>query len=168
LRWSQLKVRVEQNLAASVRGRVQIFQTVYHRAPDNFGEIWVTLDGEQVFCWSDFASYFKEAEWGRRRERLSYPELHRLVERDQEDQSWYFRKQIERHLMRSLSLSIEAALRDRVSVVRGLAVLDRRCGKRRLPALMKSEAHPFVRAMLRVRYEAERMSYLLRRLRETE
>ena len=65
------------------------------------------------------------------------------------------RWQINVLLLRSLSLPIEVALKHRSPLIRGLAALDRRCGKRRLLALMQSEEHPFVQAMRELRCNAE-------------
>ena len=46
--WSKLKQRIEETFADSVRGRVELHQTRYRRAHDQAGELWITLDGEQI------------------------------------------------------------------------------------------------------------------------
>ena len=60
MRWSQLKKRVEPNFAPSLRGRVELFQTVHRRAPDDFGEVWLVVDGERRFSWGEMTAYFAE------------------------------------------------------------------------------------------------------------
>ena len=65
------------------------------------------------------------------------------------------RWQIERVLLESLSLSIERMLKHRSPIVRGLALLDQRCGKRRLARFDAAAEHPFVQDMLEFRCAAE-------------
>ena len=56
----------------------------------------------------------------------------------------------------SLSLSIEEALQSPSPLLRGLAMLDRRVGKRRLRAMAPLEAeHPLVRALFALRCAVE-------------
>jgi hypothetical protein len=55
-----------------------------------------------------------------------------------------------------LRLSIDDALKSASPLVRGLAVIDRRAGKRRLRGLaMGPEEHPLVRELYRLRCEAD-------------
>ena len=71
-----------------------------------------------------------------------------------------FRWQINVLLVRALSLPIDTALKHKSPLIRGLAILDRRCGKRRLLGIRQGEEHPFIRAMLELRCEAEGMMAL--------
>ena len=163
MRWSQLKRRVEQNFAPSLRGRVELFQTVYRRAPDDFGEVWLVVDGERRFSWGEMTAYFAEAATGFASERAGVTDSEREWLRHDalHERGVLFRWQINVLLLRTLSLPIDAALKHQSPLVRGLATLDRRCGKRRLPAIKQSEEHPFVRAMTELRCQAEGMMALI-------
>ena len=49
MKWSQLKKRIEESFADSVRGRVEVWNTRYRRAHDDAGEAWITIDKQRVF-----------------------------------------------------------------------------------------------------------------------
>lgn len=59
-----------------------------------------------------------------------------------------------------LSMPIEAALDSDRPILRALAVVDARVGKRRLRELAQKPEHPFVRRLLDLRLEAETLSSL--------
>jgi hypothetical protein len=158
MRWSQLKRRIEERFADAVRGRVALHQTVYHRAPDGFGEFWLTIDGERRFVWGDVGQWRERAAVRAAvtpDPALSAPEVHWDVWHRQDEAleaaGVLSRSLINRRLFASLSFPIARALKDPNPLIRGLAVLDARCGARRLPALAPHETHPFVRAMLALR-----------------
>ena len=65
------------------------------------------------------------------------------------------RWQLNALLLESLSLSIESMLKHRSPIIRGLAVLDRRFGKRRLIAFDIETEHPFVRLLFEFRCTIE-------------
>lgn len=53
MRWSKVKQRIEAGFAPSVQGRVEVWQTRYHRAHDSDGEGWITLDGRNIATFGD-------------------------------------------------------------------------------------------------------------------
>lgn len=72
-----------------------------------------------------------------------------------EEEGFAFRWEVHALLVQSLSLPVEKLLKHRSPVVRGLAMLDGRCGKRRLRSLGAGDEHPFVERMLAFRRDAE-------------
>jgi len=165
MRWSQLKLRVEANFAPRVRGRVELFQTRYRHAADSFGEAWMVVDGKRQYSWGDInfiraeaAGYqaHYEAQSGNP-DRKAIWQCGADVRADLESRGIPMRWILEDLLLESLSLGIERMLTHRSPIVRGLAVLDRRCGKRRLAELDAQSEHLFVVGMLEFRRAAEGM-----------
>jgi len=165
MRWSQLKLRVEANFAPRVRGRVELFQTRYRHAADSFGEAWMVVDGKRQYSWGDInfiraeaAGYqaHYEAQSGNP-DRKAIWQFGADVRADLESRGIPMRWILEDLLVESLSLGIEGMLAHRSPIIRGLAVLDRRCGKRRLAELDTQSEHPFVVGMLEFRRAAEGM-----------
>jgi len=157
MRWSQLKRRVEANLARNVQGRVELFQTRYRRAADNFGEAWLVLDGKKYFSWGDATFLYAEgaAYSAQYYQEMSSIDANRAVISDLEARGATMRWQLNVMLLEALSLSIDAMLRHRSPIVRGLAVLDKRFGKRRILAFNPGNEHPLVRALFEFRCAAE-------------
>lgn len=171
MKWSRVKKRVEDSLAESVRGRVQFWTTRYRHSHDEVGEGWITLDRVRVASMGT-QTYLNEY----------YATAHRLRvdrgcldHRDSEQQEGYYaaydeanRRMAERGifsqwefasaLFEFLHMSIDQALISRSPIIRGLAVLDRRFGKRRLSSFDASNEHPLVAMLFEFRKSAEGMA----------
>ena len=157
MRWSQLKKRIEDNFATSVRGRAELFQTCYRRSFDEFDETWLVIDGKRRFSWGDMGAFQAEGarNFAARRKDLTASERKWLLKDALSERGIEFRWSIHVLLLRYLSLPIELGLKDRSPIIRGIAVLDRRCGKRRLLSMKTSDEHPFVQAMVDFRCAAD-------------
>lgn len=157
MRWSQLKKRVEDNFATSVRGRVELFQTCYRRSMDEFGETWIVLDGNRRFSWGDMSAFHAEGarNLAAARNGITVAEQEWLFEDALTERGVEFRWGIHVLLLQYLSLPIDLSLKDRSPIIRGIAILDRRCGKRRLLSMKIADEHPFVQAMYDFRRVAD-------------
>jgi hypothetical protein len=166
MRWTQLKTALASLRAASVRDRVQLHQARYRYTHEEVGRIWITIDGREVASF-DTSSYIRRrAELteqlmgsgealdsgqylevdGRAREMLrragQHDDYEALVD-----------------LKTYLSLSLDEALASPSPLVRALAMLDRRLGKRRLRTGRPApEEHPLVIMMYRLRCGAENVA----------
>lgn len=164
MQWSQLKHRLESLFAESVRGRVEIHSTTYHQWNDSgdAGRIWVTVDGREVLnlCTNYMLQY---PDWMSERLTRQIADLKLPAPSANPDDSErkehliYWRHEAHALLFEYLNLSIEDAVTSQAPLVRGIAMLDRRLGKRRLSILRSQELHAWQRLMLDVRCEAEGM-----------
>ena len=168
--WSGIKKKLENDyLADSLKGRISYFATSYSYAPDHIGRAAIKLDGVEILK----SDYYKlqKLQWE------SYQELTAAAEEDQENseidsnaiwkQSWLeatekggFDNQIFYTAFEEYdNQSIEKSLESNNALVRILAVLDRRVGKRRLQDLAgiwKNEPE-WIRLFLNLRLDAENM-----------
>lgn len=142
--WSQLKRRIEANFAPSLRGRLEIHAAQYRRAHDDHGRIWITLDGQEIENF-DYYGVWKYAT----DDRDLFGSAH-AVGRFHVDTAWHAAHEMP-------GRSIDEALTHECALVRALAILDRRVGKRRLRSLKMSEANPIVRRFFEIRCIAEGM-----------
>jgi hypothetical protein len=158
MRWSKLKQRIEDGFAQSVRGRVEIWTTRYRHAHDQEGEAWITIDGQRLHSMGSM-TYFIE-EWKmqgrpdyRAGERRARP-LHEVKDALHAKGAmglW----SVNSALFDYLSMSIEDVLSSDVALVRGIGMLDRRLGKRRLGAIDTSLSPLFVNELYRFRCDCE-------------
>ncbi|MHA3915925.1 hypothetical protein [Halovulum sp. GXIMD14793] len=109
------KKRIEDRFADQVRGRVAVHSTRYRRAHDQASEVWLTIDGQRICTFSDITHYINENTGG--------PPC---------PAGWDIRQS----LFDSLSESIGDMLASADPLIRAIAVLDKRCGQRRLRALV--------------------------------
>jgi hypothetical protein len=164
MQWSKLKSSVEARFAPSLSGRVTIHQARYRYTQEEVGRVWIAVDGR------DIASFATGAAW-----RRVSAETERLMdERDHWGSSERYGEAMSEaeatvrragvyddggalmELEQSLSLSIKESLTSDSPLLRALAILDARVGKRRLLALASApDPHPLVRLLLTLRCEAE-------------
>ncbi len=157
--WSSVKKLLEEDrLAPSLRGRVSYFVTRYRKAHDELGRLAIRVDGEELF-----QAYPFFGKWDWREERARHPELSgeaswdRMIDLALTEGCggpYSFYRAFEKYDTQDL----EASLVSDNPLVRALAVLDRRVGKRRLKRLAEqgfAEEPAWVRDLFRLRLEAE-------------
>lgn len=145
MQWSQLRKRVEEMFADSVKGRIELRSTGYRHFHDGDGRYWITIDGEEI------ANMPHWWEWNLRN-FVGQPNL----PNDFADFVSLLAKGGLGPAMRLyLTLSIDDILQNDNVLVQALGIFDRRVGKRRLRALNVNDSHPLVRLFHCFRCEAD-------------
>ncbi|MCX5512524.1 hypothetical protein C3941_04495 [Kaistia algarum] len=144
MRWSKLKQRVEERFAPEAVGRVEVHVTRYHRANDREGELFVTLDGTKTYGASDW-NYFAE-KYGN---AFNSPNLKNWKPMEEDDDDLLARGIWSQHeliagMSESLNQTIDDMLASPHPLIRALAILDVRCGQRRLAKLDLEIEHELV------------------------
>jgi hypothetical protein len=130
--WSKLKKQFESFLAASLCGRLKVHVTKYIRANSmDVGRGWITLDGEEIVS-VQIPSFYSD-NFHFRTETLDFGQA----------------------IHHYLSLPISEALASTDEIVAGLALLDRRVGKRSIAKISPEDLHPFSRLLYKVRCDAD-------------
>jgi hypothetical protein len=149
MQWSKLRIRVEELLADSVKGRVGLHSTRYRHVHDGDGRDWITLDGQELvnmphwYRWTVRHGVNCEAAVGTNSEKLpDYDSLFRFGG-------------LGRAMFEYLTLSIDDILISQNVLIRAIGMLDRRVGKRRLKGLVDENAHPLIGFFHRFRCDAE-------------
>ena len=164
MKWSQLKNQIEAKFADSIAGRVEVWNTRYRKSRDQEGEAWITFDKERIYSMGAY-TFYREA-WletlklrkGDRNIDWFGPEIYSQrheAEKTVKEKSALAPWDFTRALYEYLNLSIDAALVSDNPVIRSLAVLDKRFGKRRLIEYDDSAEHPLVRMLYQFRCKAE-------------
>ena len=151
MKWSQLKKRVEDNLAEDMQGRVAFFTTAYRKPDSTTGRGWITVDGKEIVNFSTmdsgwvYSRYYNETTPENKKRCAVHPKVEaeergadRLVEKGE-----FSRFDLHICMFESLSMSIEQMLEHESPIVQSLGILDRRTGKRRLAKLADLEDQTF-------------------------
>ncbi|MBU5427656.1 hypothetical protein KQI41_14800 [Tissierella pigra] len=155
--WSGLRRELENDyLCESLQGRVQYFVTHYHKAPDNYGRIAVRVDGKEVLMGNPYDYYVKgyvykqhilKKEMGvQPRKWVGNETLNDKENKQVEDMvnemavndGVFDIDDITSSIREYKNLDIKESINSANPLVRMLAVMDRRIGKRTLTKL-KSE-----------------------------
>lgn len=159
MKWSQLKKRLESNLCTRAQGRVELWQTLYHKCPNQEGEFWITFDKKKIFGAGSCSFLWKLNE---RTQEIklagsSPSDAWDEAYQELEDKDHFLLEQINKHLFQSLNLSIQELFTHPNSVVRALAYLDKRCGLRRLKKVASDDPSPLVQEFIRLRFTLEKL-----------
>ncbi|MGE5293954.1 MAG: PcfJ domain-containing protein [Solirubrobacterales bacterium] len=153
MKWSQLRKRIEDLLADSVRERVQIGSTAYGRSSDGRG--WISIDGHEilVMTWTNAESWsFPRDQEGRAQFAEARDQAHA--------KNMFSRREWHESLFDYLSLSMEDILTSGNLLIRAIGMLDARLGKRRLRKIDIAQEHPLVQRLYCLRCDTEGLDSL--------
>lgn len=150
--WSDLRSRQLALLAPALQDRVDYRLTQYHEVHNAYGRACIMVDGKEAVCFSWVEMYEQEM--------YGYDEAH--LPRWEHDAAFSDYDFI-LALTAYRSLSIADALAHPDFIVRVLAILDRRVGKRTLQRLVQQDDWngypPWGRRFFMLRLEAEGIPY---------
>lgn len=157
--WSGIRHKLEQDyLAGSLRGRIQYFATTYSRSPDHEGRAAIRLDGQEIVRGNYYNQWLKAAQLprdDRYAQRLS--QEHPFMDETALEWGLFDQRSFYQAFAEFDNQDIDASLVSENLLVRIMALLDRRVGKRRLVAMRASmqTAPPILRFFYALRLEAE-------------
>lgn len=159
--WPGLRRQLEGFLCGALKGRVSYFLTRYHKVHDSYGRAAILLDGRELVCFSWIEAYRQDAG------------LNALCREDPDGEdpaqrlkpAWdaactYSELNFLSAALQFRDMPIEAALESEQYIIRILAILDRRAGRRtlaRIAAAREYEAYPvWVQRFYKLRLSAEK------------
>jgi hypothetical protein len=157
MRWSQLKKQLQDRFATSVAASIDLNQTRYRHSHDHEGEFWINLHGSRIFS-AGSLSYLSSlgALTAKNRADGSTPaQAYELAWPVMDSSGLFLLEQMNKDLFCSLSLTVEGMSEHSNPVLRALAVIDARYGKRRLATFDPNTEHPLVKKLHILRCEAE-------------
>lgn len=157
MQWSQLKKRVKDRVALSLAGSLEINQTRYRHSHDDEGEFWITFGKERIFSAGSltYLSTLGQLVSDNRANGFPLAEAYKQAWPVLEDRGFMLLEKINKDLFCSLSQTVEEMLEHQNPVIRGLAVVDARYGKRRLESFNPLDEHPLVIRLFELRCKAE-------------
>ncbi len=171
MRWSKLKQKIESNFAPSLNNRVKIYITRYRRTHDAEGRAWITVDENEIINMCTLT-------WERKYEylRTEIEEINQGTQPEEGNNIYYHIPEDSAHIILQqkniysvdeflstainyLNLSIKEALFSENTLVRALAILDKRVGKRTLKKLYNYDSgNNLLKYLYELRCEAEKIN----------
>lgn len=151
--WSKLKKRVESFFAPEAKGRIELRATRYHDV-DRTGRGYITIDGQEIINMAHYTF------WKEERPRidaiagslnLSPAEAQGIADAELHAEGIFSLDGFYSSLEQYLDSSIEDSLASSNVLIRALAMIDNRVGKRRLSTIDVSKEHPMVRRFYEIR-----------------
>jgi hypothetical protein len=157
--WSKLKREVKKQLSDSVKTEVDFFMTEY--AGWSTGRAWITINGKEVVSFSTAESDNKyRSPWNELTKGKGWT-IHPKVQDDQRtpgllvEKGEFSRGDFTDCCYQFLDYNILEAQESAHPIIRMLAALDKRTGKRKLTELSEKEVNPMVRHFLHYRLQKE-------------
>jgi hypothetical protein len=168
MQWSKLRQLLENNLSPSLKGRVQLHSTRYRGTHDEEGRAWITVDKKDIFSmctvnwlWKHY-HLEKEIEVANNGEQPDPGVGNRYFFMDDSSQQTlrkqgiYSQYEFYEAANTFIGLPIHDALQSENILIRALAILDKRVGKRTLSRLCDfGIADPLLRFLYHLRCDAE-------------
>jgi len=143
--WAKVRKILEQDLLCdSLKGRVRYFTTRYRKAHDSIGRVCVLVDEKEVINMPFSIQNERYAETHKRKKDKpdkSFYEIHEEVHEDFAKKGFYYPGDFGFALDEFLSADIQDALKSDNYLVRMLAIMDRRTGKRTLESIKPTIAN---------------------------
>lgn len=133
--WSGLSKWLQASLCDELQGRITYFLTRYHKVHDSYGRAAILLDGRELVCFSWIAACRQEADvtaLSREKPDLPGPALYAALEDQWSRAGTRCDMEFLSAALAFRSLSIADALASEDYIVKILAILDRRVGRRTL------------------------------------
>lgn len=153
MKWSKLKKSIEDRFAESIKGKVHLYTTRYTIGSNFMVRGWITINGEEIANFSTPDNYNKYS-WNTPDIENRIPAGER-TENEAVEKGEFSRFEFFEACNAFLNLSIEDALNYPNPIVKALAVIDSRFGKRRMLAFKKENEHPLVLKLLDFRKKEE-------------
>ena len=154
--WSGLKQWLSECLCEELRDRITFFLTRYHKVHDSYGRAAILLDGMELVCFSWIEMYRKEwavNEAWRQDRSQSNSGLYDTMKPQWDVNCTYCDHDFLNSVLEFRNLSIQEALNSENNIVRILAILDKRVGKRTLQKIKEAEEYKQYPKWVRQFYE---------------
>lgn len=164
--WSGLKKELEGFLCDSLRNRVTYFLTYYHQVHNSYGRASIRLDGKDrvIFSWreQDKQEWESAEAYKSPGNSKSYSAVIEELRGQWDANCTYSEADFIKTVQQYLNMPIGKAHSSDNSIIRILAILDRRTGRRTLDRLNESQeflsSPEWARIFYRLRFEVEEIS----------
>jgi hypothetical protein len=163
--WSKLKKKIEDNICDKLKKRITVFSTKYSMWHDEYGRSSLMLDNKEILIASEvkhWKEYKKAREGLLKTGKYTKPSIVHGSTADQVAERIVYKRGIfsdgdfRKSLWNYLSMSIDRALASDNVIIKALAIVDKRAGKRRLKKLnIKDDDHELIKKFYKLRCEAE-------------
>ena len=160
MKWSKLKKEIELRLTDKLQGRLTFFTTTY--ANSSLGRSWVAFDKTQI---ANFETVLSYANYGSYYNILTDTSCkkHDIIDDNKRtpnlpmERGEFSQFDFMTACWDYLQLSIEEALESGNPIIKSIAMVDKRLGKRRLTEININELHPLTKLFFSIRLQAENM-----------
>lgn len=142
--WSGLNKQLTENLCDELKERITFFLTRYHSVHDSYGRAAIRLDAKELVIFSWIEMYHQESdisELHRDGVREPYYKMEEQLKPKWDADCTYSEMDFLDAALKFRNMAIKDALESENYIIRILAILDKRIGKRTLAQIKKSNEY---------------------------
>ena len=140
--WSGLNKWLIESLCEELQGRVTYFLTRYHKAHDVYGRAAMLMDGQEWVCFSWIEQCRQEQQVSTKYlEDRNWESIVKALKPHWDAACTYCEWDFLKAVLEFRNLSIRDALRSENYIIKTLAILDRRVGKRTLQKIQDAREY---------------------------
>lgn len=154
--WAGLKKQLSETLCDTLINRVTYFLTRYHDVHNSYGRAAILLDGKEMVCFSWIEMYYQEREITPLYNEMPgspYEELVKKLKSKWDANCTYCEMDFLEAVLQFRNMPIQEALESENYIIKVLAIMDRRVGKRTLSRILEEAAYNDFPAWVRQFYE---------------
>ncbi len=154
--WAGLKKQLSETLCDTLINRVTYFLTRYHDVHNSYGRAAILLDGKEMVCFSWIEMYYQERDITPLYNEMPgspYEELVKKMKSKWDANCTYYEMDFLEAVLQFRNMPIQEALESENYIIKALAIMDRRVGKRTLSKILEEAAFNDFPAWVRQFYE---------------
>ncbi|WP_132102124.1 hypothetical protein [Dehalobacter sp. MCB1] len=166
--WSKLRKKIKDFITPGLRDRIDVHCTRYHDAHDDYGEAWITLDGQKVLGGGYYHWYMahipqelinKLGFQGAYHKDFYLPQIELREVKEIMELGIHETTHIRDVLENYINTPFEDCLESNNPIYTAFALIDKRLGKRRFLNIdISNYKHPLVKLFYELRRECFRIS----------
>ncbi len=142
--WAGLKKQLSETLCDTLINRVTYFLTRYHDVHNSYGRAAILLDGKEMVCFSWIEMYYQERDITTLYKEMPgfpYEELVKKMKSKWDANCTYYEMDFLEAVLQFRNMPIQEALESENYIIKALAIMDRRVGKRTLSRILEEAAY---------------------------
>ena len=154
--WAGLKKQLSETLCDTLINRVTYFLTRYHDVHNSYGRAAILLDGKEMVCFSWIEMYYQERDITPLYNEMPgspYEELVKKMKSKWDANCTYYEMDFLEAVLQFRNMPIQEALESENYIIKALAIMDRRVGKRTLSRILEEAAFNDFPAWVRQFYD---------------
>ena len=154
--WAGLNKQLSENLCDTLKGRVTYFLTRYHEVHNAYGRASILLDGKELVNFSWVEMYHQENDISalcKEEQDISYEEAVAKMKPKWDADCTYWEMDFLNAVLQFRNMPVQVALESDNYIIKILAIMDRRVGKRTLLQTVADPVYKKFPAWVRQFYE---------------
>ena len=156
MKWSKLRNELKDRLADNLKDQLDYHLTTYKNSSGYLGRAWITWDGKEIINFSNQDTWNEYQSYSNKLAETHYisHEAIKPTERTEGkimEKGEFSKYDFADNAFRFLNLNIKEAVKSDNPILKALAVVEKRIGRRTLNELNKSETHPIIKKLIELR-----------------